>query len=170
MKNLSALVVLAVASFNSLAAQTVTTPPATTPVAPTASVVVAAPAADATKPAKGKMESQVFLWENLKPTAATTGTYANVFDSPTPTLDRFHCHVTTLIPGQSIGPHKHPMDVLFVVKEGTVEVDIDGKKQTVTPGSVIFFASNATETMTNQGKMTATYYVFEFYTALTPKS
>ena len=49
-------------------------------------------------------------------------------------------------------------------------MNIDGKKQIATAGSMIFYAANENENMTNVGKTPATYYVIQFYTALTPKS
>ncbi|MGA2051775.1 MAG: cupin domain-containing protein [Opitutales bacterium] len=127
--------------------------------------------ASPTQPAAGKMASQVFLWESLKFVPSKTGARVTVFDEPTPTLDRFHCHITTLNPGENTGPlHRHPQEEFIVIKEGMLEINIDGKKQIATPGSMIFYAANENENMTNVGKTPATYYVIQFYTALTPKS
>jgi len=118
-----------------------------------------------------KMVSQVILWENQKFTPTATGARVTVFDAPTPTLDKFHCHISTLNPGENTGAlHRHPQEEFIIIKEGTLEVNIDGKKQTATPGSMIFYAANENENMTNVGKVPATYYVIQFYTALTPKS
>jgi hypothetical protein len=49
-------------------------------------------------------------------------------------------------------------------------VNIEGKVSTASTGAMIFFTANANENMTNVGKTPATYYVIQFYTALTPKS
>jgi quercetin dioxygenase-like cupin family protein len=57
-----------------------------------------------------------------------------------------------------------------VVSSGHIEVNIDGRKQVVGPGSVIFFAVNENENMTNVGKVPAIYLVLQWYTPLTPKS
>jgi quercetin dioxygenase-like cupin family protein len=64
--------------------------------------------------------------------------------------------------------HRHPQEELVVIKEGTLEINIDGKKQIAGPGSMIFYAANENENMTNVGKTPATYYVLQWYTALTP--
>ncbi len=131
----------------------------------------AIPAAAVAITPDGKMDSQVILWEALKSVATATGQRRDVFELPTPTLDKFHCHISTLNPGQNTGAlHRHPQEELVIVKEGTLEVNIDGKKLTATTGSLIFYAANANENMTNVGKTPATYYVIQFYTALTPKS
>jgi XRE family transcriptional regulator, regulator of sulfur utilization len=123
-------------------------------------------------PAGNKMASAVITWDEIqariKPTK--TGQRREVFDAPTPTLDRFHCHITTLNPGENTGAlHRHPQEEIVIVKEGTLEINIDGKKQTAGPGSMIFYAVNENENMTNVGKTPATYYVLQWYTALTPK-
>jgi XRE family transcriptional regulator, regulator of sulfur utilization len=126
------------------------------------------------KPAKpgGPMGSMVIPWDEIqariKPTK--TGLRRDVFDAPTPTLDRFHCHITTLNPGENTGPlHRHPQEEVVIVKEGTLEINIDGRKQIAGPGSMIFYAANENENMTNVGKTPATYFVLQWFTALTPK-
>ncbi len=139
-------------------------------------LVAMAPAhdSDAADPAAApaiKMGSRVFTWDEIqsriKPTK--TGQRRDIFDAPTPTLDKFHCHVTTLNPGENTGPlHRHPQEELVVIKEGTLEINIDGKKQIAGPGWMIFYAANENENMTNVGKTPATYYVLQWFTALTP--
>jgi aminopeptidase N len=62
-----------------------------------------------------------------------------------------------------------PVTVQALFKEGTIEVNIDGRKQVVGPGSVVFFAVNENENMTNVGKTQATYLVLQWFTPLTPK-
>ena len=150
------------------------TPGGTSPIPmpnPSSSSGAAIPAAAIAKTPDGKMDSQVILWEALKTVATATGQRRDVFDLPTPTLDKFHCHISTLNPGQNTGAlHRHPQEELVIIKEGTLEVNIDGKKQSATAGSMIFYAANANENMTNVGQTPATYYVIQFYTALTPKS
>ena len=79
----------------------------------------------------------------------------DVFDAPTPTLDSFMPR-HTLNPGENTAVHRHPQEELVVVKEGTLEINIDGKKQIAGPGSMIFYAANENENMTNVGKTPAT--------------
>jgi len=122
-------------------------------------------------PPTAKLGSMVIDWEKLKSSPTKTGSRRDAFDGPTPTLDKFHCHITTLNPGENTGAlHRHPQEELLVIKEGTVEINIDGKKQTIGAGSMVFFAANENENLTNVGKTPATYYVLQFFTALTPKA
>jgi quercetin dioxygenase-like cupin family protein len=130
-----------------------------------------AQSADTAKPLPPKMNSTVFDWQKLVPSPTKTGERRMVFDNPTATLENFHCHITTLNPGENTGPlHRHPQEELVIIKEGTIEVNIDGRKQTAGPGSMFFFAVNENENMTNVGKTPATYYVLQWWTPLTPKN
>jgi uncharacterized cupin superfamily protein len=127
------------------------------------------PAAAQTAPA-AQLDSRVFLWDDLTAQPTKTGTRRDVINAPTPTLERFHCHISTLNPGQNTGaPHRHPQEEFVILKEGTLEVNINGKVQTVGAGSMIFYAANELENMRNVGQVPATYYVVQFFTDRTPK-
>jgi len=127
---------------------------------------------EAAKPAPEKMGSFVLPWDKLAPNTPTkTGARRAVFEAPTATLDKFHLHVSTLNPGENTGAlHRHPQEECVIVKEGTLEINIDGKKSTAGPGAVIFYSANENENMTNIGPTPATYFVLQWFTALTPKS
>ena len=117
------------------------------------------------------LSSRVVDWNSMETTATRNGQRRLVFDAPTDTLDKLHLHITTLNPGENTGPlHRHPQEELVIIKEGTIEVNIDGRKQVVGPGSIVFFAVNENENMTNVGKTPATYLVLQWFTPLTPKS
>jgi len=116
------------------------------------------------------LRSMVIDWRTLVPTPTPTGERRSAFDGPTGTLDRFHGHITTLNPGENTGPlHRHPQEELVIIKDGTIEVNIDGRRQIAGPGSMIFFAVNENENMTNVGTTPATYTVLQWFTPLTPK-
>jgi quercetin dioxygenase-like cupin family protein len=90
--------------------------------------------------------------------------------APTATLDELELHVTTLPAGAtSHAPHKHPNEELVIVKEGTVEVLVDGKLKRVGPGAVVFNASNQMHSLRNVGEGPTTYHVINWTTAATPK-
>ena len=117
------------------------------------------------------MQSAVIDWQTLVPTPTRNGQRRDVLDGRTGTLDRLHAHITTLNPGENTGPlHRHPQEEVVIIKEGTVEVNIDGRKQVVGAGSVIFFGVNENENMTNVGTTPAVYTVLQWFTPLTPKS
>ncbi len=99
-----------------------------------------APAADAPKPPKATMGSTVINWDKLEVKTTKTGARREVFDAPTATLNNFECHVTTLNPGEiPHQPHRHPDEEMIVIKEGTLEVTINGQSQRAGPGSIFFY-------------------------------
>lgn len=117
------------------------------------------------------MASTVIDWNTLVPKPTRNGQRRDVFDAPTGTLDRLHGHITTLNPGENTGPlHRHPQEELIVIKDGTLEINIDGRKQTAGPGSMVFFGVNENENMTNIGQVPATYLVLQWFTPRTPKN
>ena len=118
-----------------------------------------------------KLLSDVYDWEKLTVTPNAKGMRRAVFDGPTATVDKMHCHITTLNPGEKSGePSKHLQEEVLIVKEGIVEANWDGQSKTGGPGSVIFFAAGATTFLRNAGPTPCTYSVIYYYTPLTPKS
>lgn len=118
-----------------------------------------------------KLTSMVVDWEKMQPATVSNGVRRAVFDGPTATLDKLHCHITTLNPGEVSGPPcLHLQEEVIIVKEGVVAATLDGHTETAGPGSVIFFASHATTRLRNPGKEPCTYIVVYYYTPLTPKN
>lgn len=114
------------------------------------------------------LSSRVFLWDTTADKATPVGLRHDVADQPTRTFEMFECHVSTLRPGMmSHPPHKHPQEEFIILKEGTLEVAINGKKQTVGAGSLFFFASNDLHNVRNVGETDATYLVFNLTTSST---
>src|SRR5689334_8306618 len=131
------------------AAPTAQTPMETKP-APAAASPTPAPAAP--------LVSGVYDWEKMTVTPNAKGVRRAVFEGPTTTLDKLHCHITTLNPGEQSGnPSKHLQEEVILVKEGTVEANWDGQSKTGGPGSVIFFAAGATTFLRNAGTTPCTY-------------
>src|SRR5690348_1184806 len=66
-----------------------------------------------------ELASTVFDWEKMHVETTTNGVRRTVFDAPTTTLDKIHCHITTLNPGQNSGaPRRHLQEEVIVIKEG----------------------------------------------------
>jgi quercetin dioxygenase-like cupin family protein len=129
-----------------------------------------APAAAANSTFAPRLVSDVYDWEKLAVTPNAKGMRRAVFEGSTATVDKIHCHITTLNPGEKSGePSKHLQEEVIIVKEGTVEANWDGQSKTGGPGSVIFFASGATTFLRNAGTTPCTYIVVYYYTPLTPK-
>jgi quercetin dioxygenase-like cupin family protein len=105
-------------------------------------------------------------WNTLAFTPSPVGLYCAIFDDPTPRLEKLEVHVTRLRPGMaSHAPHRHPWEELLLIKEGRVEVSINGKSLGAGPGSLVFLASNDAHNLTNVGETLATYYVINCYTS-----
>ena len=80
-------------------------------------------------------------------------------------------HVTTLNPGQEPHPpHRHPNEEMVIIREGTVEVLVNGDWKRLGPGSVLFNASNQLHGLRNVGTIPAVYHVINWKTAATPKA
>ena len=91
--------------------------------------------ASATPPTR--LGSAVFPWESLAPKPTPVGLRRDVADGPTPTLERFECHISTLRPGMiSHPPHRHAQEEFIILKEGTLDASINGKVERVEAGSI----------------------------------
>ena len=118
-----------------------------------------------------KLSSNLFDWETMAVTPTPKGVRRDVFDGPSATVDKIHCHITTLKPGEKSGEAtKHLQEEVIIVKEGRVEANWDGQSKIGGPGSVIFFAAGAHTFLRNAGDTPCTYIVMYYTTPLTPKS
>ncbi len=109
------------------------------------------------------MLSSMFDWNAIPAKQTNVGAVRSFFKAPTTTLDELELHVTTLNPGKtSHPPHQHPNEELVIIKEGTVEVLVNGEWKTAGPGSVIFNASNQLHGVRNAGTVPATYHVINW--------
>ena len=71
-------------------------------------------------------------------------------------------HETVLGPGVETHPlHTHPHQEIIILVEGTVQVSMDGRTDTVEAGSVIFYEPNRPHNLRNAGTVPCRYYVVE---------
>lgn len=102
-------------------------------------------------------------WQDVPAKQEEVRTVRQFMRSPTATLDELELHVTTLPAGAtSHAPHKHVNEELVIIKEGKVEVLVDGQMKQVGPGSVVFNASNQMHSLRNIGSGPATYHVINW--------
>lgn len=74
-------------------------------------------------------------------------------------------HQTQLAAGASPHPpHRHAHEEAFFMKEGTLEVTINGNTTTVGAGGVVYVASNEEHGVKNIGTTPAQYFVVEIGT------
>ena len=112
---------------------------------------------------KVNMPSTAFNWDSVKVVATKVGEKRQFFDAPTSTLDNLECHVTTLNPGElAHAPHQHPEEELTIVKEGTLEVLVNGELKIVGPGSVVFQSANMLHSIKNVGTTKAVYHAIKW--------
>ncbi len=71
-------------------------------------------------------------------------------------------HETVLAPGvEPHPPHSHEHEEIIIVVEGTIEVSVDGSKETAETGSVIYYEPNRSHNLRNVGTTPCRYYVIE---------
>lgn len=76
------------------------------------------------------------------------------------TGEHIEVHETTLPPnGYPHPPHRHVHSEMWLIREGTVELTIDGVSHRVGPGGLGFVRSNEEHGIKNAGTGPATYYV-----------
>ena len=70
-------------------------------------------------------------------------------------------HQTTLPPGgaPTATTHHHPHSEMWLIREGTIELTVNGKNFRLEPGSVGFVASNEEHGIRNVGNTPAQYFV-----------
>jgi len=69
-------------------------------------------------------------------------------------------HATELAPGaMPHAAHHHQHEEMFLVREGAVEVTVNGKSTHLGPGGVAFIASNDEHGIQNAGTVPAQYFV-----------
>lgn len=126
--------------------------------------------AETTAPSKQQpgsiLTSTIFDWDKLPVTKTPTGERREIADGATPTLAQFRSHITTLNPGTPWSNlDKHTDEEIVIVKEGSLEYEINGHLQKAGPGAVILLVAGETHRSRNAGATPVTYIVFHAVTA-----
>jgi len=118
--------------------------------------------AAAAAPAQGAvLPSKVYRYADLEVRAnANKNKQRPVFEGATHTGFVVEMHETELAPGMMPhSSHHHVHEEMLILREGTVEVTIEGKTTQLEPGSVAFVASNEEHGWRNVGTGPARYFI-----------
>jgi len=108
------------------------------------------------------LASGVFRFNDLQPHSNANGSGESrpIAKGATPTGEQVEIHETALRPGSTPhAPHRHKHSEFWLVREGTVEITINGKPNKLGPGSAAFAASNDEHGIKNVGDVIANYFV-----------
>lgn len=128
-----------------------------------ATAAVAAQTTDNQNTKSESLPSAIYDLKHLSIEGDKNHEYVRVFEGNTYSGMHVELHETVLAPGGLIhGMYSHVGDELFLVREGFLEVEFDGKRSQVGPGSVAYVASNTVYAVRNTSNQTARYFVFLF--------
>jgi len=106
------------------------------------------------------MPSAVYPFEKLPVRTPNGAEIRAVLKGKLATGESLEVHETTLPPGGMPHPaHHHLHSEMWLVREGTVELTINGNSHRFGPGSVGFVHSNDEHGIKNVGTTPATYFV-----------
>ncbi len=109
---------------------------------------------------KAALPSKVYRLEDLRVERSDGNSFRPVLEGFTHAGCPIAVHETDLAPGgMPHPPHRHVHEEMFLVREGTVEVTINGRSTKLGPGSVAFVASNDEHGIRNAGDTQAQYFV-----------
>lgn len=108
------------------------------------------------------MPSAMYPFEKLAVRKEGSAEYRDVLKGKLATGESLEVHETMLLPGAAPhAPHRHPHSEMWLIREGTVEITVNGVRSQLGPGSVGFVESNDEHGIKNVGKAPATYFVVE---------
>lgn len=116
--------------------------------------------AQESSPMASALPSANFPFEEL-PVRTSHGIESRaVFKGKLATGESVEVHETTLPPGGAPHPpHRHLHSEMWLVREGTIEISVNGSISQLGPGSVGFVRSNDEHGIKNAGTTPAAYFV-----------
>lgn len=109
---------------------------------------------------KGPLASKVYRFEDLRVNADGKNSFRPVLDGQMHAGCHLEVHETDLAPGAMPHPaHHHVHEEMFLVREGTLEVTVNGRSQKLGPGGLAFIASGDEHGIRNAGGTHALYFV-----------
>ena len=106
------------------------------------------------------MPSAMYPFEKLPIERSNNAEFRAVLKGKLATGESLEVHETMLPPGGGPHPaHHHVHSEMWLIREGTVELTVNGTSYRLGPGSVGFVRSNDEHGITNVGTTPATYFV-----------
>jgi mannose-6-phosphate isomerase-like protein (cupin superfamily) len=106
------------------------------------------------------MPSTMYPFEKLPIRTPNNAQIRDVLKGKLATGESLEVHETTLPPGGTPHPaHHHLHSEMWLIREGTVEITVNGTSSRLGPGSVGFVHSNDEHGIKNAGTTPATYFV-----------
>jgi len=126
-------------------------------------LLTAVAAAPATAAQKTVLPSKVFPYDEMPVRKRDENESRAVLSGELHDGCYLEVHQTRLAPGQMPHPpHHHLHEEMFLIREGTLEVTINGQSTHLGPGSVGFVGSNDEHGVRNIGATPAEYFVAAF--------
>jgi mannose-6-phosphate isomerase-like protein (cupin superfamily) len=106
------------------------------------------------------LPSAVYEFDQLPVKQSATSVGRAILKGKLATGEAIEVHETTLPAGGSPHPpHHHEHTEMWLIREGTVEITIEGKSSRVGPGGLAFVKSNEEHGLTNPTDQPTTYFV-----------
>ena len=106
------------------------------------------------------LPSAVYEFDKLPVKTSAGATTRAILHGKLATGELIEIHETTLPPGGAPHPpHHHEHSEMWLIREGTVVITIEGKAQHVGPGGLAFVKSNEEHGITNPSDKSTTYFV-----------
>ena len=107
------------------------------------------------------LPSEMFPFEKMTPhKSGAAAEIRSVLKGKLVTGEAIEVHQTTLVPGgMPHPPHRHVHSEMWLIREGTVELTVEGKSTQMGPGSIGFVRSNDEHGIKNVGSTPAMYFV-----------
>ena len=107
------------------------------------------------------LAAATYKFEELPVKASGENRSRDVFDGVTHAGLQVDIHETELAPGGAPhAAHRHVHEEIVLLREGTLEITIEGKVSQIAPGGVVYVASNELHGWKNAGAARAHYFVF----------
>ena len=121
------------------------------------------PALLSAEPASAQQDSlpsAMYPFDSLPVQTEDKAQFRSVLKGKLATGESLEVHETTLPPGGAPHPpHHHVHSEMWLIREGTVELTVNGKSSRLGPGSVGFVHSNDEHGIKNAGPAPASYFV-----------